>query len=286
MLKLDKNEIRLKTIFLHFLYLCKTNKERKYINRNGVMPEIENANDNKKGYKTYCLITLRKFLEGIFSSKTYSIVKAKYNDSYTIQLKNRFQEYGTSNIFDYMLYLLLLREWNPSIINYRNIRRIENHGFSFIAATSQRFLRQPATLTYNIDFDLKNQIFTPVAFERLEEELLEQTDLITPIQEKTAIATLITRSLIKMRENNFMKNSALEAEQAVQQNLDRMTEMAVRYRIPKAILEEFTASYTNTMRGSRGLSSGQIFEFVKRTSQHLHERIEVLEFRDFENIAA
>jgi hypothetical protein len=285
MLNLSKNEIKLKMVFLHFLYLCKINKERRYIARNGKMPVIAEKEDSKTGYKAYCLITLRSFLGGLFNKEIFDIVKSKYQDEYNVSPKNGKFSYGVSELVDNLIWLGLMRDWSPGISNLDQWNNA-NHTMSLARGNlSTRYGSSSFNLNYRVNFNAKVQTFIPVAFDAYGTEVQNMALNITVAEEKAAYANLTHRLLNKLKDNQFLKRELVTAPRVVA-NMDEISTLAMKYRVPKTVLETFLEQYRNILSGSRGLSAGAVFEYTKNINNNLHERLSNLEYQDFEDMAA
>lgn len=249
------------------------------------MPSLETKDDSKTGYKAYCLITLRSFLGGLFDKEHLTITKSKYADEYTVTAKNNRLTYGISEIVDNLLWLSIMREWIPSLSSLDQWIST-NHTMQLHRANlSTRYGGHPFQLSYKVNFGAKVQTFIPVAFDTYQAEITSLTLNTTMAEEKAAYAALTNRLLIKLRDNNFIKRDLTVVQRAAV-NMDEISTLAMKYRVPKTVLETFIEQYRNILSGSRGLSAGAVFEYTKNINQNLHDRVSNLEYQDFEDLAA
>lgn len=304
MLKVSKQELVNNVAFLHFLYLTKVNKERQYINRNGKMPIYEERNEPKKGYKSVCYITLRKFLES-YLSKENKILKSKDVQEYRIQPKNSTNYmYGASPLIDSLVKIKLLNETGVDRNRVTDIEN-KNHNFSFNCDDLFQINNNPAfhipyQLKYKFSFEDKEQIFIPVAFDEYTGLMQRTADCgVGPI--KDSYANLLTKGLGKLKSENFLRRrvrvpntgrqiavqgTGIPVENTPTVDVSTSAGLATKYMIPKTILDKFIDSYKNNVRHSEGVLPGAIFEFTKNISASEHDRIVNLDFVDFENMAA
>jgi hypothetical protein len=303
MLNLSRSDLHNNVAFLHFLYLAKVNKERKYINRNGKMPAYAERNEPKKGYKSIYFITLRKFMEGYFS-KTFKITKKKDKEEYTIESRGRDYTYGSSELIDSLVKIDLLRNSNALRGAIGNTSFVDkNHKFSFTSSLYQR--RQgssPFNLNYKFSFQDKIQAFAPAAFDSYSARM-KGVATSSGNTERNAYADIISKGLTKLKAESFLRRKkrvnratvagmdAVKVEETavrtpVIPGIVSVSGLSTKYHIPKNILDVFINSYKETMRQSSGLTAGAVFDFTKNVMQNEHNRIQSLDYLDFEHLVA
>lgn len=295
MLGVSKKELKLHTLFLHFLYLSKINKERRYINRNGKMPAYEDRDKEKQGYKSVYMITLRKFLTGFFcngegNSTKLKIIKSRSYDGHDIYPDNGKYEYGSSEICDALVKLSFFDRYLPNRFN--TSFSYKNHDFNFTRNGYNRnearasIKSPPFKITYRWDLETKNQTFAPVALEQYLNYIRNASDN-NGITDREVFAALSTKLLTKMRQEGMLRQSERSSSGRTRtESSGTLASVSRKYGVPRTIIQGFLDTFAETKRGAQGLGDPQIFEFVKNTTQDDHPAIRTFEYNDFERLAA
>lgn len=292
MLGTSKKQFKLKTLFLHFLYLSKVNKERRYINRNGKMPQVSEAEEEKKGYKSVYMITLRKFLTGFFhngegNSTKLKILKSRSFDGHEIYPDGGKYEYGTSDICDSLVRLSFFDHFLPNRFNPNFTYK--NHNFDFNRSgyvNSGNVRSAPFKITYKWDLESKDQTFAPVALDKYLEYCTNSASGAQGIQDREIFAQLSTKLFDKMRRESMFRTTSRSEGRTREVSTGSIGGVSTKYGVPRSVIQGFLEKLRETKEATVGFEDPQIFEYTKNISVGDHPKIREFEYNDFERLAA